>query len=91
VRWTGSLEAPVSGAYGIRIFTIGDGRLIIDGREILTSGAHSTSTGQIDLAAGPHDIEVIFTNDIGSAQIFLFWQPPGSEWTSIPTEYFSLR
>ena len=36
-------------------------------------------------------MEVIFTNSIGSAQIFLSWQPPGGEWVDIPSQYFSPR
>jgi len=91
VRWKGKLLAPTSGSYGIRLSTIGEGRIMIDGREILTSAPQSTGTGEVSLDAGPHDIEVIFTNSIGSAQIFLSWQPPGGDWAEIPSQYFSLR
>ena len=89
VRWNGRLLAPTSGPYAIRLSTVGDGRLMIDGREILTSTQNSTGTQEIPLQAGPHDIEVIFTNSIGSAQIFLAWLPPGGDWANIPSQYFS--
>ncbi len=91
VSWKGKLLAPTSGSYGIRLSTIGDGRLMIDGQQILTSAQQVTGTGKVSLEAGPHDIQVIFTNSIGSAQIFLSWQPPDGDWVDIPTQYFSLR
>jgi hypothetical protein len=91
VRWKGKLLAPTSGSYGIRLSTIGDGRLMIDGSQILTSALQVTGTQEVSLQAGPHDIEVIFTNSIGSAQIFLSWRPPGSDWVDIPSQYFSVR
>jgi hypothetical protein len=91
VSWKGKLLVPTSGSYGIRLSTIGDGRLMIDGQQILTSAQQVTGTGKVSLEAGAHDIEVIFTNSIGSAQIFLSWQPPDGDWVDIPTQYFSLR
>ena len=93
VRWKGKLLAPTSGSYGIRMFTIGAGTLLIDGREILTSGPQGTGTQTVNvsLQTGPHDIEVIFANSIGSARIFLSWQPPGGTWVEIPSQYFSLH
>ena len=91
VRWKGKLLVPLSGAYGMRLSTIGDGRLLIDGTPIVTSvhGRHDERV--VSLTAGAHDIEVLFSNSIGNAQVFLSWRPPDGEWAYIPAQNFALR
>ena len=75
----------------MRLFTIGDGQVLVDGQSVLASTVSSTSEREVTLTEGPHDIEVLFSNSIGSAQIMLSWRPPGGEWAKIPSQYFSLR
>jgi hypothetical protein len=91
VHWKGKLLVPTSDTYGMRLFTIGDGRVLIDGQQVLVSTPSSISEREVALTAGPHDIEVFFSNSIGSAQVMLSWRPPGGEWTTIPARYFALR
>jgi 4-amino-4-deoxy-L-arabinose transferase-like glycosyltransferase len=92
VRWKGKLLVPASGPYGLRLETIGDGKLLIDGKPILTSAIdHHGEEAAVPLTAGAHDIEVLFSNGVGSAQIFLSWRPPNGEWASIPSQNFALR
>jgi hypothetical protein len=90
VRWQGKLMAPASGSYGLRLFTIGDGRLLIDGQQTLvTTSPSATNEGEFALTAGAHDIEVLFSNSIGSSQVVLSWRPPAGEWVEIPAQYFA--
>jgi hypothetical protein len=92
VRWKGKLLVPASGLYGLRLETIGDGTLLIDGRPILTSAiSQHGEQAAVSLTAGAHDVEVLFSNGVGSAQIFLSWRPPDSEWASIPAQNFAPR
>jgi hypothetical protein len=90
-HWKGKLLVPTSDTYGMRLFTIGDGRVLIDGQQVLVSAPSATGELEVALIAGPHDIEVFFSNSIGSAQVMLSWRPPGGEWTTIPAQYFALR
>ena len=90
-HWKGKLLVPASGTYGMRLFTIGDGRVLIDGQQVLVSAPSVTSELEVALTAGPRDIEVFFSNSTGSAQVMLSWRPPGGEWTTIPAQYFALR
>jgi beta-glucosidase len=87
-RWTGTLTAPVTGAYELVLFSVGTSRLFVDGEEVtstesLPGGASSTSTATLQLDEGSeHAIRVEYAMDTDKALVNygpmfkLAWNPP---------------
>lgn len=87
VVWKGRLEAPTSGSYLLEVQAVDEAAVSIDGREVIPmSGGWKQ---QVDLMAGPHDVEVRFLNRAGYAEVYLYWTPPGGQREVVPTQYLS--
>lgn len=87
LRFRASLDVPAAGEWR---FTTGsdDGSwLWIDGKRVVTnSGNHpyQKQSGAVELAAGPHDLEVVFTQAGGGKQLDVWWSGPGVEEQILP-------
>jgi beta-glucosidase len=77
VRWTGTITAPVTGAYTFKLTSHGSAALYLDGAEVASgkgSFPSSTATATVDLVAGqPHSIRVDYQ---GTSTIELGWTAP---------------
>lgn len=85
--WRGSLTAPRSGVYVMRLFTQGIATLRIDGRAVITvrSGADSVRFGKIRLAAGQHPVELRYNVTSPSpGGLEWSWTPPNGEESIVP-------
>ena len=80
-RWTGSLRVEAAGRQRFWLSSNGgstlsvDGRLVVDDRE--ASGAPGEAAGELELAPGPHRLEVRYAWREGPGLLEAFWQPPG--------------
>ena len=85
-KWTGTLHAPVSGRYGMGLFTQGKVDLRIDGSQVLHSdGARDEPIeGGIELETGPHAVEVVYEASNGPAGLEWTWTPPGRKRSIVP-------
>ncbi|MEZ4767221.1 MAG: PA14 domain-containing protein [Caldilineales bacterium] len=80
ILWRGKIAVPTSGLYTFATrsddgsFVFIDEQLVVD-----NGGSHGAEerSGQIQLDAGFHDIEVLYSELGGSREMQLFWQPPG--------------
>jgi uncharacterized protein (DUF1800 family) len=89
VRWTGKVEAPVTGAY--TFFTRSDDgvRLWVNGKLVITNwtnhGAAWDQTLPITLTAGQrYDIQLDYYENTGNAVLELHWSYPGQVRQLIP-------
>jgi Dolichyl-phosphate-mannose-protein mannosyltransferase/PA14 domain len=84
--WTGTLHAPVSGTYGMGLFTQGKVELRIDGQSVLHSdeGHDEPIVGKVDLQAGPHAVEVVYEINGGPSALEWTWEPPGRPRSIVP-------
>ena len=82
VRWSGTLVAPASGRYELRLEADDAAQVAVDGRPVVQRagpcpaagecGAHAT----VELAAGAHALAVFYVHRAGAATVRLEWQPP---------------
>ena len=91
IRWTGFIKGPVTGNYRFRAHVDDGVRLWID-RELVLDDWNANpprnvdSTKQKRLEAGKrYSIKLEFFENTGSAQIQLFWTPPGGVWEKVPS------
>ena len=84
--WTGTLHAPVSGTYGMGLFTQGNVDLRIDGQLVLHSDGPRDEPieGRIELQAGPHPVAVVYEVRDGPGGLEWTWTPPGGERSIVP-------
>ena len=87
VRWTGTLKIDKAGKY--KLFTESDdgSRLSVDGKPVVSNGgSHPMSkvAGEIELAAGPHQIVLEFFQGSGQMGCKFIWQPPGKNEELVP-------
>jgi beta-glucosidase len=79
VRWTGTITAPVSGAYTFNLTSHGSAALYLDGSEVVSgkgSFPASTAAATVNLVAGrPHAIRVDY---FGTSTIELGWSGPAT-------------
>jgi len=77
VRWTGTVTAPVTGAYTFNLTSHGSAALYLDGTQVASgkgSFPASTATATVNLVAGqPHSIRVDYQ---GTSTIELGWTAP---------------
>ncbi|WP_345241015.1 PA14 domain-containing protein, partial [Nibrella saemangeumensis] len=82
VRWTGQVEAPVSGSYSFRTNNDDGTRVWVNNQLIIDNWAYQGPTpkeGSISLTAGQkYDIKVEYFEAAGGAQALLYWVVPGS-------------
>jgi hypothetical protein len=93
-RWTGQIEAPVTGDFTFS--AIGDNgfRLFIDDQPVIDHWVGDWDVEQtsapVHLEAGvPHLVRIEHFQDIGGANLFLRWSGPGIEKTIVPTTAFT--
>jgi hypothetical protein len=76
VEWQGKLLIETPGRYRFSIVTNDRGWVTIDGQSLI-QGGHSNSSGEIELAAGEHDIVVRYVETRGYSEFRLYWELPG--------------
>jgi hypothetical protein len=92
VRWTGNLRVPKDGKYTFFLESDDGSRLFIDGKQVIANGGrhHMTEkSGEVELTAGQHSINVeYFENEVDAGCIFS-WQPPSGSKVVVPSEVLS--
>jgi beta-glucosidase len=88
IRWTGTLTAPVAGAYQLALTSTGTSRLFVDGTQVVATVATAvgetpiTNMAPLVFAAGSvHDVRIEFASDApqspdGGPQFKFGWIPP---------------
>ena len=79
VRWTGDIDAPVSGQYNFRTHSDDGVRLFVDGALIIDSWFDyppTSNTGLIELTEGQHTLVLEYYENGGGAMCDLFWTVP---------------
>lgn len=88
VRWSGWVQAPVSGSYGFHTVSDDGVRLWVDDQLIInnwTDHGATENSGSITLVAGKkYDLRLEYYENGGAALIKLFWTPPGMAKEIIP-------
>ena len=86
VRWTGLIQAPVSGTYTFYTNASGGARLWVDGTELVNNWNNSgVSSGTIDLVASEkYQIEMDYHCGQDNPLAQLFWAVPGQSEELIP-------
>ncbi|GAB2602026.1 PA14 domain-containing protein [Spirosoma areae] len=89
VRWSGQVEAPVSGTYKFKTFNDDATRLTVNGQQLINDwpGGHGPTwfEGSINLTAGQkYSISLEFNQGYGGAQSQLHWEYPGQGSQLIP-------
>jgi uncharacterized protein (DUF1800 family)/fibronectin type 3 domain-containing protein len=90
VRWTGQVEAPLSGAYTIATTSDDGVRLWLDGKLVIDNWTtHSIMRDQtvpIALTGGKkYNLQIEFFENSGNARLHLYWSYPGQAEQVIPT------
>jgi hypothetical protein len=87
IHWTGTLLADQSGNYEIYIQTRASAGLKIDGKTWFNTG--SAPRGKSYLKAGPHSIDIYYSNPAGGFPYFaLYWLKPDGTSQVIPNSAF---
>ncbi|HCN28432.1 MAG TPA: hypothetical protein DIT64_06610, partial [Verrucomicrobiales bacterium] len=90
VRWTGTIEAPVSGLYTFTTRSDDGVRLKLEGATIIDDWNYhpptERSSSPVYLAAGSRTpITLEYFEAGGGAEVALLWQPPAQARTRVPT------
>jgi hypothetical protein len=93
--WVGHLHVETPGTYRLELFTDGTSELLIDGKTV-TEGRGTPNSARalradLELAAGPHQLELRYRYVRGPGILELRWQPPGAERTVVPPSAFLPR
>jgi hypothetical protein len=88
VRWTGRVQAPVTGIYTFYVASDDGNRLWVNGQQ-LTNDWHdhglTETSGTISLTAGQkYDIKLEYYDNVDGARVHLSWSYPGQGKTIIP-------
>lgn len=89
VRWTGQVEAPVTGAYTFATQSDDGVRLWVDGKLLVNNWSNHSSTRNqataVTLTAGrKYDIQMEYFEGVGNSVIKLRWAYPGQVDQAIP-------
>lgn len=87
-RITAVLDVPAAGVHAFALECDDDGRLFLDGREVVSGGDPWNLyrvEGVADLAAGPHELAIVYKSESARGTLRAWWRPPGGAWTIIPT------
>jgi YD repeat-containing protein len=86
-RFRGKLQIDTAGEHRFSLLLHGNARLSIDGQEVahgLDAAGIAEVQGVITLAAGPHDVEVVYYQFYGDPALQLAWVQPGHELEIVP-------
>jgi beta-glucosidase len=86
VRWTGTVDAPVTGDYVLATTSDDGSRLFVDGELVVDNwGNHGsrTVTANRHLDAGPHSVKVEYYDNTGGASVTFGWLPPGANGSAL--------
>lgn len=91
IRWRGTIDIPASARYRFIVQAVDEGSLSIDGASLLTTpGPNQVADATLELAQGPHDIEITFRQRGGSpVYINVLWVTPQGGPEPIPAELLS--
>jgi hypothetical protein len=88
VEWTGTLDVPESGVYGLGLRAVDEARLYIDDEPLVAAVSPDSYTEElVDLQAGPHKLRITYQDLSGRSRIHLYWTPPGRDTEIIPSQY----
>ena len=89
-RWTGWLQAPLSGSYSFHTLSDDGVRLWVNGVLVINNWTNHgviEDSGSITLSAGEkYDLKLEFYENTGAAVIKLKWTPPGQSKQIIPQQ-----
>ncbi len=91
-RFSGSIDAPVTGSYDFFTESDDGSKLYVDGQELVTNdGLHDMDErqGTIHLDAGRHDIVIEYMQQGFGMGLIVRWQPPGGTKEIIPASVLS--
>ncbi len=91
-RFTGLIEAPVSGKYDFWTSSDDGSRLYIRDKMVVDNGGEHgvvEKTGSIELSAGRHPITVTYYNAGGGFEFRVMWSGPGFKRQEIPASVLS--
>jgi len=91
IRWRGKIDIPASASYRFIVQAVDEGSLSIDGASLFTTpGPNRVAEATLELAQGPHDIEITFRQRGGSpVYINVLWVTPQGGPDFIPAELLS--
>ncbi len=89
VRWSGQVQAPMTGKYTFSTLSDDGVRLWVDGKPLIANWAGHGPTedkGSIEMEAGRrYDIKLEYYNGAGGGKIQLRWSGPDGQMSVIPT------
>jgi len=92
LRWLGVWHAPRDGEYELG-GVVDDGLMIlVDGKTVAADWKEAPpreAAGRVRLTAGPHALEVRYSQLAGGASLRLFWRGPGGQRASLATARLS--
>jgi len=89
VQWDGRIHASQPGRYTFQAFANGEVWLSIDGRLVLRNEqliGERWQPGEIELAAGLHEISIYYRSLRVPGLMELYWTPPGGAMELVPTD-----
>ena len=91
VTWTGSLDAPVTGAYTMTLLAQGTATLQLDGTAVIATSQPSDTPSAVRavLSAGKHIVELKVAFDNTRGDVEWRWTPPGGEDSIVPPSALS--
>jgi sugar lactone lactonase YvrE len=88
VEWTGILNVPESGVYGLGLRSVDQAQIYLDGQLLVETAVPDEYIEEpIDLEAGPHDLRITYQDLTGRSRIHLYWTRPNGENEIIPAPY----
>lgn len=89
VRWTGWMQAPVSGLCSLKVVSDNQRRIWLDDSLVIDAWIIDWGTpyyGAITLEAGqPASVRIDYAEEAGGASFLLYWKLPNStDWTLVP-------
>jgi DNA-binding beta-propeller fold protein YncE len=88
VEWTGALEVPYGGVYGLALRSVDQSRLYLDGQLLIDATRPNEITQALaTLQAGLHDLRITFQDQTGRTRIHLYWTRPGNQQEIILSSY----
>ncbi len=91
LRFRGLIRAPRTGVYVFYLNSDDGSKLSVAGREVVAiDGVHGmTEEGaEIALAAGWHEIEIVYFQSTGDMGLDLIWSGPGIKKSPVPASFF---